>query len=148
MSAQSVPAATAAGAATSRAAIGSYWGLTPGFEFAVCIVLSVALALFWAFAAELDSPSSAAVTVLIVANPIQGAVFSKCLWRVIGTMIGAVMTLVLFALFAQSPWLFMGGFGLWLGCCAFAASFLRYFRAYAAVYISRVHARHSCITRL
>lgn len=96
-------------------------------------VFAALLALYLAYALELDSPASAAVTVMIVSHPIQGMVWSKGVYRGLGTLIGALMAIVLAALFAQTPVLFLLGFGLWMGLCAGLSTVLRNFRSYGAV---------------
>lgn len=91
------------------------------------------LALYVAFELELDSPGSAVVTVLIVSSPLPGMVLSKGVWRLIGTLVGIVISVVLIACFAQSPPAFILSLAIWLGLCTYVSSLLRYFRAYAAV---------------
>lgn len=39
---------------------------------------------------------------------------------------------ILMSLFGQSPWLFLLGFGLWMGVCVVGMTLLRHFRAYGA----------------
>ena len=96
-------------------------------------LLAMAIALYAALWLQLSSPASAAVTVMIVANPSRGGIVSKGLWRVFGTITGAVAAVVIMALFPQQPILFILAFGFWLGLCTFASSMFRHFRAYAAV---------------
>jgi uncharacterized membrane protein YccC len=91
------------------------------------------LALYLAYVLQLDSPSSAAVTVVIVSHPVQGMVWAKGLYRALGTLIGAVMAIALGALFAQTPVLFLIAFGLWMALCAALSTLLRNFRSYGAV---------------
>jgi uncharacterized membrane protein YccC len=90
-------------------------------------------ALFLAFQLELDNPYSAAVTVLIVANPVHGMVWSKSLYRMGGTLIGAAVSILLMGLFAQAPEMFMLGLSLWMGVCAAVSTLLRNFRSYGAI---------------
>jgi uncharacterized membrane protein YccC len=99
---------------------------TPVVGHVLRTALAGVLALYLAYALELDSPSSAVVTVVLVTHPLSGAVVSKGFWRVVGTAIGAAAATLLMALFAQAPALF-------LGACVAVAALLRYFRSYAAV---------------
>jgi len=101
--------------------------------FALTTAASAVLALHVAFFLELDNPGSAMTTVLIVSSPLSGMVLSKGLWRLIGTIIGAVMSVALIAIAAQAPALFMVWLAAWVAVCTFVASYLRYFRSYAAV---------------
>jgi len=96
-------------------------------------VSAALLALWLAYLFELDTPYSAATTVLIVAHPMHGMVLSKSLYRMGGTLVGAVMALVLMGLFAQSPEMFILGLSLWMGVCTMASTLLRSFRSYGAV---------------
>jgi len=100
---------------------------------ALSTTLAAVLALYVAFELELDSPGSAATTVLIVSSPLPGMVLSKSVWRLVGTCVGTVVSVLLIAWFAQSPVAFLLALALWLGLCTFASALLRYFRAYAAV---------------
>jgi len=100
---------------------------------ALSTLAAAMLALYVSFALELDSPGSSVVTVLIVSSPLPGMVLSKGIWRLIGTLVGLVISVVLIARFAQSPPAFLLSLAIWLGLCTYVSSLLRYFRAYAAV---------------
>ncbi|MFT8931816.1 MAG: FUSC family protein [Acetobacter syzygii] len=97
------------------------------------VFLSVGIALFLAFVFQLQSPLSAATTVLIVANPTVGAMVSKSVWRLIGTLIGATISVGVMAIFVQSPVLYFAVLSVFVGLACMVATFLRFFRAYAAV---------------
>ena len=90
------------------------------------------MALGIAYGLQLETPYSAASTVLLVANTNHGAVLAKGGWRLVGTVIGGAAALVLMGLFIQAPALFILGFALWLGLCTGAATLLRHFRASGA----------------
>ncbi len=90
-------------------------------------------ALYLAYLFELDTPSSAAITVLVVAHPIHGMVWSKSIYRLLGTLVGGLVSLALAGLFAQSPEMYLLGLGAWLALCTGTASLLRNFRSYAAM---------------
>ncbi|MBB6251512.1 FUSC family protein [Nitrospirillum iridis] len=91
------------------------------------------LALYLAYALQLEGPQTAAVTVLIVSHPMSGAVIAKSVWRIAGTLVGAGAALALMAGFGQSPEAFLLLYALWLAGCVALASRLRRFRSYAAV---------------
>jgi uncharacterized membrane protein YccC len=122
-------------AATLPAAGPLRWlpGLLAGWPQVLRTLAAFTLALYTAFALELDSPSSAGLTVLIIAASSRGAILQKSLYRLLGSFIGGLAAILLVAFFAQAPWLFLAGFALWLGLCTFLASLLRYFRSYGAV---------------
>ncbi|MCQ9156138.1 FUSC family protein [Acidomonas methanolica] len=101
--------------------------------FSARSLASIGLALAASFALQLSSPMSSVTTVMIVANPTVGALVSKSIWRVFGTIIGGVIGVAIMALFAQSPPLYFLALGLVVGLACMVATFLRLFRAYAAV---------------
>ena len=109
------------------------WVTAAGFAFALRNWLASMLALYIAFALQLDSPVWAWLTVWIVAQPTPGMVLSKSLYRVIGTIAGAALAIVLISLFAQTPELFVVALGLLVGGCTVASNILTNFRAYATV---------------
>jgi uncharacterized membrane protein YccC len=100
--------------------------------FALRTWLASMLALYLAYSFQLDDPYWACLTVWTVAHPIPGMVLSKSLYRVIGTLIGAIFGVMLIALFAQAPELFVLGLALLVGGCTVAASLLTNFRVYGA----------------
>ncbi|CAB3752221.1 fusaric acid resistance protein [Burkholderia sp. MSh2] len=108
--------------------------LPPGaVGFALRNTAASLLALYIAFRMNLDDPVWAASTVWIVAQGSRGMGLSKSQYRILGTVIGAAVALVLTGLFAQTPELFLLALAVWIGLCAGVATFLRNFRAYAAV---------------
>ena len=111
----------------------SYISFPPSWLYAGRAVLAALLALYLAFALELDSPFSAAATVLIVSHPVHGMVWSKSFYRALGTLIGALVAILLTALFAQTPELYLLCFGLWMGLATAVSTVLRSFRSYSAI---------------
>ncbi|AYD62649.1 FUSC family protein [Achromobacter sp. B7] len=95
-------------------------------------ILAAWLALVVAYLLELHAPYAAASSVLLVINPVQGGVIGKGVWRVLGTLAGMLAAFVLMSAFGQMPWLFLLGFGVWLGVCVVGMTLLRHFRAYGA----------------
>jgi uncharacterized membrane protein YccC len=95
--------------------------------------LASMLALFIAFYVQLESPVWSWLTVWIVVQPTPGMMLSKSLYRVIGTIAGAILGVVLIALFAQSPELFVLALATLTGLCTVASNILTNFRAYATV---------------
>jgi uncharacterized membrane protein YccC len=102
--------------------------------FAAKTTASGLIALLVAFTFNLDQPYWALLTVFIVSQPLQsGQVLAKSSYRIIGTVIGAVVALLLVALFAQERVLFLGALALWIGLCAFGSQYTRNFAAYSFV---------------
>ncbi|CAP57703.1 FUSC family protein [Gluconacetobacter diazotrophicus] len=101
--------------------------------FCARVFASIGLALYCAFTFQLESPMSSVTTVMIVANPTVGALMSKSVWRIIGTVLGAAVSVALMAGLAQSPVLYVMVLAVAVAFACLVATFLRLFRAYAAV---------------
>lgn len=93
--------------------------------FSVKTFAAAMLALFIAFHLNLSQPSWALTTVYIVSQPLAGMVLAKSIFRVLGTLIGAVMSLVFVALFSNAPELFCLVLALWIGAGTFITIYLR-----------------------
>ncbi|HUB12502.1 MAG TPA: FUSC family protein [Acetobacteraceae bacterium] len=106
------------------------WG--PPLTFGLRLWLSVCLALYLAFWLQLDNPYWAGTSAAIVCQPQLGASLRKGWFRMIGTVIGAVVSVEMTACFPQDRALFLGSLALWGGVCAMTATLLRNFAAYAA----------------
>ncbi len=114
----------------------SLWGrirtATPAILFGLRMWASVCLALWVAFTLELSEPSWAATTAALVCQPVLGASLRKSMFRLIGTLIGAIAIVVLAAFFRQDRVAFLVGLTLWCAASGFVATLLRNFAAYAA----------------
>jgi uncharacterized membrane protein YccC len=105
---------------------------TPALLFALRMWASVCLSLWVAFALELSEPSWAATTAALVCQPVLGASLRKSMFRMVGTVIGAIAIVVLAAFFRQDRVGFLVGLTLWCAASAFVATLLRNFATYAA----------------
>ena len=103
------------------------------WAFALRIWIAMMLALAAAFWLQLDSASSAATCVAILAQPKRGQAISKAVYRLLGTLIGAAVSIVFMALFGQDRVLLLVSFTTWLGLCVFTAQYLQDTRAYGAM---------------
>src|SRR6266446_10866759 len=101
--------------------------------FAAKTTASALLALWIAFAFNLDQPKWTLLTVFIVAQPQSGLVLAKSFYRIIGTLVGAAGALLLVSLFAQERVLFLGTLAVWIGLCTFASLLARNFAGYGFV---------------
>ena len=101
--------------------------------FAAKTTASALLALAVAFTFNLDAPKWSLLTVFIVAQPQSGMVVAKGFYRILGTVAGAAVALVLVSLFAQERVLFLGTLALWIGLCTFVARSARNFASYGFV---------------
>src|SRR6267142_5198046 len=88
------------------------------WAFALRIWAAMMVALYAAFWLQLESASSAAVTVGILALPTRGQTYQKAAYRIVATFIGVVASFVIAGLFAQSR---SAG---WLGLCVYAGGLL------------------------
>ncbi|WP_024781185.1 FUSC family protein [Pseudomonas corrugata] len=102
-------------------------------QFAIKTVLGGGLALWLALRWGLEQPSWALMTAFIVAQPLSGMVVQKGLARLLGTLVGTVMSVVFMSLFAQTPWLFLLALALWLGLCTACSTLLRSAWSYSFV---------------
>lgn len=93
---------------------------------------SAMLALYVAFQLQLSSPYWAATTAIIVCQPQVGASLRKSRYRLIGTLTGATVSVILTALFPQDRILFFGALALWIAVCAVGSTLLSNFAAYGA----------------
>jgi uncharacterized membrane protein YccC len=81
---------------------------------------------------QMDDPFWAATSAGIVCQPSLGASLRKANFRLIGTVLGAVVVVFIMAAFPQSRWGFILTLSVWCGLCGFAATVLQNFASYAA----------------
>src|SRR6266851_1792172 len=103
------------------------------WAFALRIWVAMMVALYAAFWLQLESASSAAVTVGILSLQTRGQTYHKAAYRILATVVGVIASIVIAGLFAQSRSLFVIGFAGWLGLCVYAGGLLDGNRAYSAI---------------
>jgi uncharacterized membrane protein YccC len=103
------------------------------WAFAVRLWIAVIISLVTSFWLQLEAPFSAALSVLILAEPTRGQGLAKAGWRLIATIIGVAASIAIVGLLNQSGDLILAAFAAWLGLCVYAAGLLDGYRAYAAV---------------
>jgi uncharacterized membrane protein YccC len=96
---------------------------------AKCFLASM-LALYVALAAGLPRPFWAMTTAYIVAGPFSGAVRSKALYRVCGTLIGSAVTVFMVPRMANAPELLSLAMACWVGACLYISLLDRTPRSY------------------
>lgn len=96
-------------------------------------VIAALLALWISMKLNLPDPRTAIFTVFIVMQPQSGLVFSKSYYRVLGTIAGVGMSLVIMGMFAQDPVWFIALFALWIGLTTAAGFKYRNFQFYGFV---------------
>jgi len=106
--------------------------LAPPLLLGVRLWLSVCVALFVAFWLDLDKPLWAGTSAAVVCQPHLGAALNKGWARVIGTVAGATIIVLITACFPENRFAYLGLLALWASVCAFAATVLRNFASYGA----------------
>lgn len=101
--------------------------------FAFRTWIALCLGFYAAFYLELSGASSVGVCVLILAQPAQGMVLSKALYRFAGTVVGAIAALTLTALFPQDRTMLLASFAVFMGLQTALGSVLRDFRSYGCI---------------
>jgi uncharacterized membrane protein YccC len=104
----------------------------PALLFGLRLWAAVCLALYIAFWLQLDNAYWAGTSAAIVCQPSLGASLRKGWFRVIGTVVGAVVIVVLTACVPQNRFGFLLGLALWGAGCGLLATLLRNFAAYSA----------------
>lgn len=105
----------------------------PGWRawvFSLKTYIAMALALFLAFSMDLPRPYWAMGTVYIVAQPFSGMVQSKAVYRVLGTLGGAIFAIFAMPIFIDSPELLSAVLALWTGLCLYCSLMDKTPRAY------------------
>ncbi|AET93896.1 fusaric acid resistance protein region (plasmid) [Burkholderia sp. YI23] len=113
----------------------AHWAATDGLVWLhLAKTLTAAfLAMGIAMKLEISTPRTAMATVFILMQPQSGMVLSKSFYRMVGTIVGTIVAVLLGALFPQQPPLYIGAMTLWVALCTAAALRYRNFRWYAFV---------------
>lgn len=105
----------------------------PVLIYMVKVIIAALLALWISMKLNLPDPRTAIFTVFIVMQPQSGLVFSKSYYRVLGTIAGVGMSLVIMGMFSQDPVWFIAFFALWIGLTTAAGFKYRNFQFYGFV---------------
>ncbi len=87
--------------------------------FSLKTFLAAMLAYLIALSFDLNRPYWAVATVYIVAHPLSGAISSKSVYRLLGTLIGGSATIVMVPNLVNEPILLSGAIILWVSTCTF-----------------------------
>jgi uncharacterized membrane protein YccC len=98
--------------------------------FSLKTFLAGMLALYIAFYFDLPRPYWALASVYIVSNPFVGATRSKALYRVLGTVLGALASVALVPPFAETPYLLSALIALWTSVFVYISISTRAARSY------------------
>ena len=102
-------------------------------SFAIANSVAALTALWIAFALDLQRPYWSTFAVFVVAKPLSGAVRSKAVFRLMGTLLGAGVALLLVPPLVQAPPLLCVAIACWVGFCVYVSSLDRTPRSYALV---------------
>ena len=94
---------------------------------------ALAVSYYIAFILELNSAANAGTGLLILVGPTQGMVLSKAIYRIVGTLFGAVFAIILTSLFSQDRTMLIAVFSVYMACLVAIATLLRDFRAYGCI---------------
>jgi len=108
----------------------------PALACGLRMAASVCLALYLAFWLQLDNPFWAGASAAAVCQPTLGASLRKGWYRMLGTVLGAVVIVGITGCLVQNRTLFLLAMALWGGVCAAVSTLLRNFAAYAAALTS------------
>jgi uncharacterized membrane protein YccC len=106
------------------------WPRAADWVFAAKTFAAAMLALLIGLGADLPRPYWAVATVYIVSQPLSGAMRSKAVYRVLGTVLGAAATVLLVPNLAGAPELLAAALALWTGLCLYLALLDRTPRSY------------------
>lgn len=98
--------------------------------FALKTFMAAMLALFIAISLNLQNPMWAMGTVFIVANPLAGVLSSKAVYRLLGTLTGACLSILVLPPFINSPLPFSLIIALWVSFCLYVSLLDRTPRSY------------------
>ncbi|NHC02448.1 FUSC family protein [Acinetobacter sp. 187] len=111
--------------------------------FAIKTFIAGILALYISFSLDLAYPMWSICTVFIIANPYAGMSASKSFFRILGTMLGASVSIIVTPLLIHTPWLFTLFLALWVSVCLYISlldrtprSYIFMLAGYTAVIIS------------
>lgn len=106
---------------------------TAAVVFSLKTFLAAMLAYFIAISSDLPRPFWAVATVYIVAHPLSGAISSKSVYRLLGTLIGGGATIVMVPNLVNEPILLSAAIIAWVSACTFVSLLDRTPRSYVSL---------------
>ena len=91
------------------------------------------LALYIAFELNLSYPIWAIGTVFVTANPYAGMLASKSMYRILGTLFGAIFAVAVMPYLINTPWLFTFVLATWVAVCLYVSLIDRSPRSYVVM---------------
>jgi uncharacterized membrane protein YccC len=102
----------------------------PEAIFSINSFVAAMLALYIAFSIGLPRPYWAMLTVYITVQPLSGALRSKAVYRIIGTILGGTASVALVPNLVNSPMVLSFALALWVGVCLYISLLDRTPRSY------------------
>jgi uncharacterized membrane protein YccC len=99
--------------------------------FSVNCFIAAMLALWIAFRLDLRNPWWAMVTVYLTSQPLSGVLRARAVYRVVGTLLGAIAMVVIVPNLVDAPELTTAAIVLWVALCLYVSLLDRTPRAYA-----------------
>ena len=100
------------------------------WAFALKVLGAAVLALFIALWIDLPRPYWAISTIFITIQPLAGATRSKAIYRVCGTLLGAIVAMILVPNLVNAPEVLTFAIALWVGACLYVSLLDRTPRSY------------------
>jgi uncharacterized membrane protein YccC len=91
----------------------------PEMIFSINSFVAAMLALYIAFYLDLPRPYWALLTVYLVAQPLSGALRSRAVYRLLGTLLAAVVSVALVPNLVNSPLVLSVALAAWVGVCLY-----------------------------
>lgn len=104
---------------------------TAAVMFSLKTFLAAMLAYFIAISFDMPRPFWAVATVYIVAHPLSGAISSKSVYRLLGTLMGGAATIIMVPNLVSEPILLSAAIIAWVSACTFVSLLDRTPRSYA-----------------
>ncbi|OTG68801.1 fusaric acid resistance protein [Acinetobacter sp. ANC 4470] len=101
--------------------------------FATKTFVAGMLALYIAFSLNLAYPIWAIGTVFVIANPYSGMTSSKSIYRLLGTLLGAIVSIAVTPFLINTPILFTLFLACWVGFCLYISMLDRTSRSYVSM---------------
>ncbi|MGD9970202.1 MAG: FUSC family protein [Sulfuricurvum sp.] len=105
----------------------------PVLIYMVKTTIAAVMALWISMKLNLPDSRTAVFSTFIVMQPQSGMVFSKSYYRVLGTVAGVGISLLITGMFSQAPIWYIGAFALWIGMATAAGFKYRNFQSYGFV---------------
>ena len=117
-----------------RADMQDWWNEEAVVAMYIFKVLAACLLAMWlSLWFDLQQPRTAMLTTAIVMQSLAGMVFTKSLYRFLGTVVGTGVSFLLMGMFVQDRFFFLTCMALWIGFCTAGSMLFRNHQSYGFV---------------